>query len=52
MLHARGLKVRERGGGVFGIIVKSGWVVTDQTPRAGKRVRRGSRVTVYVDRGC
>jgi beta-lactam-binding protein with PASTA domain len=52
MLHTRGLKVRERGGGIFGILVKSNWVVTGQSPRAGTRVHRGARVTVYVDRGC
>jgi beta-lactam-binding protein with PASTA domain len=51
-LHRLGLKVRERGGGVFGIVVKSNWVVTSQSPRAGTSVAKGRRVTVYVDRSC
>lgn len=46
-LHRRGLKVRERGGGIFGIVVKSNWVVTSQNPRGGTRVKRGTRVTLY-----
>jgi PASTA domain-containing protein len=52
MLRARGLKVRERGGGIFGIVVKSNWVVTDQNPRGGAHVKAGRHVTVYVDRSC
>jgi beta-lactam-binding protein with PASTA domain len=52
MLHSKGLRVRERGGGVFGIVVKSNWRVVTQSPRAGSRVPRGTRVTVYVDRDC
>jgi hypothetical protein len=52
MLRSRGLKFRERGGGVFGIVVKSNWVVTGQSPRGGAHVHSGTRVTVYVDRAC
>ncbi|HWK28089.1 MAG TPA: PASTA domain-containing protein [Solirubrobacter sp.] len=52
VLHRRGLKVRTRGGGTFGIVVKSNWFVVSQSPRAGTRVNKGRRVTVYVDRDC
>jgi PASTA domain len=51
-LHRLGLKVRERGGGIFGIVVKSNWVVTSQSPKPGTTVAKGRRVTVYVDRSC
>jgi beta-lactam-binding protein with PASTA domain len=40
----------EKGGGIFGIVVKADWQVCFQSPRAGKLVRAGSRVTVFVSR--
>ena len=52
MLHSRALKVRERGGGLFGILVKSNWVVTGQSPHAGTRVRRGSLLCDGAVLGC
>jgi beta-lactam-binding protein with PASTA domain len=52
ILRSKGLRVRERGGGVFGIVVKSNWRVVTQSPSAGTRVPRGTRVTLYVDRDC
>jgi PASTA domain-containing protein len=52
ILHGKGLRARERGGGVFGIVVKSNWRVVRQSPSAGSRVPHGTRVTLYVDRDC
>jgi beta-lactam-binding protein with PASTA domain len=40
----------EKGGGIFGIIVKSDWQVCVQTPSAGRAVAPGSKVTVFVSR--
>jgi hypothetical protein len=44
-LRAAGYRVRVRGGGLFGVVVESNWVVVSQA-------QSGSTVTVYVDRGC
>jgi len=52
ILLSKGLRYRERGGSVYGIVVKSNWRVVSQSPRAGARVKRGTRVTLYVDRDC
>jgi hypothetical protein len=52
ILPSKGLRYRERGGGVFGIVAKSSWRVVSPSPRAGARVKRGTRVTLYVDRDC
>jgi hypothetical protein len=30
----------------------SSWRVVSPSPRAGARVKRGTRVTLYVDRDC
>jgi beta-lactam-binding protein with PASTA domain len=49
-LEARGLIPVEKGGGIFGIIVKADWVVCIQTPSAGRSVRAGSHVTVFASR--
>jgi beta-lactam-binding protein with PASTA domain len=40
----------EKGGGMFGIVVKSAWQVCFQTPTAGHAVVPGSKVTVFVSR--
>jgi beta-lactam-binding protein with PASTA domain len=52
MLRSKGLRYREVGGGLFGIVVKSNWRVVRQRPAAGTRVARGTRVTLYVARSC
>jgi hypothetical protein len=49
---ARGLHFVERGGGLFGIIVKSNWVVSIQVPQPGTKVPRGSKVYLYAARYC
>jgi beta-lactam-binding protein with PASTA domain len=49
-LLARGLRYREHGGGLFGIVVKHKWQVCVALPGAGKRVPRGTRVHLYVAR--
>ncbi|MEA2255071.1 MAG: hypothetical protein QOG35_1116 [Solirubrobacteraceae bacterium] len=52
IVRSRGLHVREVGGGVFGIVVKSNWRVVRERPVAGASVRRGTRVSLYVARDC
>lgn len=49
-LLARGLRFREHGGGMFGILVKHNWQVCVALPGSGKRVARGTRVQLYVGR--
>ena len=49
MIRGRGLKIREVGGGVFGIVVKSNWIVCQTIPKAGVRVTAGSRVNLIVE---
>jgi beta-lactam-binding protein with PASTA domain len=49
-LHSRGLRVNEECSGPVGCIVKSRWWVCNQSPRAGKRVRRFSVVVIYAER--
>ena len=44
-LRMRGFRVRERGGGLFGIIVKADWVVVHQS-------QRGNTVTLTAGRYC
>ena len=48
-LDERGLGYEPVGGGIFGIVVRSNWVVCSQDPAAG---RRATRVVLYVDRDC
>jgi beta-lactam-binding protein with PASTA domain len=52
VVRSRGLRPVERGGGTFGIVVKSNWRVVRTRPTAGTRVARGSRVYLYVSRSC
>lgn len=52
IVRSKGLKVVERGGGTFGIVVKSNWVVSSQRPSAGTAVKRGSKVYLYAAREC
>lgn len=49
-LRQHHLRYKAHGGGIFGIIVKHNWEVCFQSPRPGKRVRRGARVALYVSR--
>ena len=49
-LRARHIRYREVGGGTFGIIVKSNWMVCEQEPAAG--TTDPSRVSLIVDREC
>jgi beta-lactam-binding protein with PASTA domain len=52
IVRSKGLRVVERGGGTFGIVVKSNWVVGSQRPAAGTKVRHGSKVYLYAAREC
>ena len=52
IMHSRHLRVRDVGGGVFGIVVKSNWFVVRERPRAGSRVPRRTRVSLFVSRSC
>jgi hypothetical protein len=44
-----GLRYDTIGGGDFGILVRSHWVVCDQEPEPGTR---DTRVELYVERDC
>ncbi|WP_205698159.1 PASTA domain-containing protein [Conexibacter sp. SYSU D00693] len=50
VLEDRGLEVDTRGGGAFGIVDESNWVVTAQVPAVGT-VEPGATVVLRVDRG-
>lgn len=52
IVRSKGLRVVERGGGTFGIVVKSNWVVSRQRPAAGTKVAHGAKVYLYAARGC
>jgi serine/threonine protein kinase len=45
-----GLRASEEGGGLFGVLVPSDWNVCQTSPGAGTRVRRGSTVSLLIDR--
>jgi len=45
VLDRKGFRTVERGGGVFGIVVKSAWVVVGQS-------QRGHTVVLYAGRSC
>jgi hypothetical protein len=48
-LDAAGLEYDAKGGGLFGIVVRSHWTVCRQEPAAGLKARH---VTLYVARHC
>jgi serine/threonine protein kinase len=49
-LDALGLHASEEGGGLFGVLVPSDWNVCQTSPGPGTRVRRGSTVSLLIDR--
>ncbi len=49
-LDALGLQSTEDGGGLFGVLVPSDWNVCQTSPGAGTRVRKGSMVSLLIDR--
>ena len=49
-LQLSGLRFSEKGGGMFGIIVKHNWVVCIQSPAPGQTVSRGTPVKLFVSR--
>ena len=49
-LDALGLRSSEEGGGFFGVLVPSDWNVCQTSPGPGTRVRRGSTVSLLIDR--
>jgi hypothetical protein len=40
------------GGGLFGVVDDTAWMVCDTTPEAGTEVAPGEVVVVHVDRSC
>lgn len=51
-LRGAHLRYSEVGGGTFGIVVKSNWVICETRPSAGTSVPKKTRVTVIVGRSC
>ena len=49
-LDALGLRSSEEGGGLFGVLVPSDWNVCQTSPGPGTMVRRGSTVSLLIDR--
>ncbi|MGA8805040.1 MAG: protein kinase, partial [Solirubrobacterales bacterium] len=49
-LDALGLRSTEDGGGIFGVLVPSEWNVCQTSPGPGTRVRRGTTVSLLIDR--
>jgi serine/threonine protein kinase len=49
-LDELGLDSSEEGGGLFGVIVPSDWVVCESSPPAGSAVEPGSTVRLLIDR--
>jgi hypothetical protein len=50
-LQRGGLKGDVQGGGLFGVLDETNWVVTGQDPSPGARLRQGDTVRVQIDRG-
>ena len=50
-LAQAGLKADVQGGGLFGVVDESSWVISDQNPSAGARLPPGDTVTLQIDRG-
>lgn len=46
-----GYSVEVDGGGLFGVVVESNWVVVAQDPPGGSELQPGTPVTVTVERG-
>lgn len=49
-IRAAGLRPKAVGGGIFGIVVESNWVVCGQTPSPGSSASSGRTVKLYVSR--
>jgi hypothetical protein len=49
-LETAGLKAKVDGGGLFGIVDEADWVVSEQDPSPGARLRQGDTVTLRADR--
>jgi beta-lactam-binding protein with PASTA domain len=49
-LDSLGLRSNEVGGGLFGVLLDSDWNVCQTSPGPGTRVRRGSTVSLLIDR--
>ncbi len=50
-LQRAGLKGEVQGGGLFGVLDETRWVVSGQDPSPGARLQQGDTVTVQIDRG-
>jgi hypothetical protein len=51
-LHEAGLTYKEIGGGLFGIVVRSGWTVCETEPAPEAAIKAGGRVKLIVSRSC
>lgn len=51
-LREKGLRYSEIGGGSFGIVVRSNWVVCETRPGAATEVKKRTRIRLIVDREC
>jgi PASTA domain len=49
-LETAGLKATVDGGGLFGVVDESNWVVSEQDPSPGARLHQGDTVTLRVNR--
>lgn len=48
-LETAGLKADVQGGGLFGVLDEENWVVSEQSPSQGSRVRQGDTIHLRVD---
>jgi beta-lactam-binding protein with PASTA domain len=49
-LHDAGFETDRVGGGFLGVLIPSDWDVCDTAPSPGARARRGSTVSLLIDR--
>ncbi len=51
-LDGSGLRHQVKGGGVFGVLDDTNWVVCSTEPSPSSRVEPGRKVALHVDRAC
>jgi beta-lactam-binding protein with PASTA domain len=49
-LQDAGFETERYGGGFFGVLVPSDWDVCDMSPTPGERAKRGTTVSLLIDR--
>jgi hypothetical protein len=52
LLDAAGLRRKVDGGGLFGVLDDTGWLVCSAEPLPGTEVDLGAEVVVHVERAC